>query len=73
MKYSLEHLHLGNSDMGSVNRVQLTLSDRIVTMRLDRQWAGDFECLAIVLVYNINIAFVGAFMIMNSNDEYEFK
>ena len=37
LKDSLEHLHLNNSDMGSVNGVQLTLYDCIDRMSLDRQ------------------------------------
>ena len=73
MKYYPEHLHLGNLDIGSGNGVQLTLSDRIDRKILDRQWAGDFEYLTMIMVYNINIYFIGEFMIMDSKSEYEFK
>ena len=59
--------------MGIINGVQLRLYDRIDRIRLDVQWSGGFECLAIILVYNINISFVGSFPIMDSNGEYEFK
>ena len=42
-------------------------------MRLDIKWAGDFEYLSIMLVYNINTDYFGAFTITDINYEYEFK